>query len=106
MNLEALPAAVPLVIVLVIGIRSTFRLWRDYRRAAPYIRRQNRAIGQSFVVVSVAIVVAVGYFAVRTLLRLIDVEVPDSLVLLSYAVSLPVLLLPAYLERVWRWVGR
>lgn len=105
MKTDALAPALLLVVVFAIGIRSTWRLWQQYRRIGPFVQRRNRLLAQSFVVTCLLVLFAVGYFAIRTVTRLAGFDSPEWITIISYVVSTPVLLLPVYLEYVWNRIG-
>lgn len=106
MKTDALGPTLLLVVVLALGIRSTWRLWRQYRAIGPFVQRRNRLLAQAFVVTCLIVLLAVGYFAVRTVARFAGFDSPEWITIISYVVSTPVLLLPVYLEYVWNRIGQ
>lgn len=106
MNVEALPAAIVFVVVFLIGARSTRRLWATYLAIAPYLRPSRRLLGKAFVIVSVLVMIAIGWFGSLTIRTLLGFERLDWSPVVSYVVSLPVLLIPVLLDYVWARVGQ
>lgn len=114
MNVDALPLALVLAIVLTIGVRDTWFLRREYNAVAGDLLPRYRELGRAFVVASAAILVALGWFAVLTVRRLLGFEQLGDIVVLGLSIpvgliglliSIPVLMLPHYFRRVWQRVG-
>lgn len=105
MNPEAIPAAVIFGLAFLAGARSTRRLLSTYGRIAPLLAPNRRAIGRAFVVVSVMVLGAVGWLGFLAVRRLLGFEPIEWSFVVSYLVSIPVLFVPSYLERVWNRVG-
>lgn len=106
MNPEAILPSLLFVVVFILGVDATHWLWQNYRAIAPTLNPRARAIGFAFVVVSVAIVVVVGWLGFLSVRRLLGFEALEWSFIVSYALSIPVLLIPVYLKRVWQRIGR
>lgn len=103
MNTDALVPAGILLGAFLVGLRSTVRIFRLYRAIAPVLLPLRRLIAWAFVVVCVLIIVAVGWLAFVQVRRLLGFEPFELSALISYVLTIPVLLIPLFLERVlWR----
>lgn len=98
---------VGVLIAFTFGVRSTWRLWRRYRDAAPVlVEWRERLVLGSIVFVAFAITGAAAYFAFLAVRRLLGYEALDWSPYASSAVAIFVLLIPTYLERIVARVAR
>ncbi len=90
-----------------LGIRSTWRLWRRYRTVTPLLLdpRERLVLG-AFVIVSVLITTAAGYFGLLTVRRIIGFEPLEFTPIISLFVVIVVLLIPVYLDQLVQRVAR
>ena len=105
MNPDALLPAIVIGVLLVRGILATWWLRQDYRAVKPLLVPRYQSIGRAFVIASLVVVIALGWFAIVTARRLLGFEAFDWTPIVSWIIVMPALLLPDYLWRVWRMVG-
>jgi hypothetical protein len=94
------------ILAFLIGARSTLRLWGTYQRVAPNLVYRDRLILQAFVVASVTITLAAGYFGAFSVRRILDYPPIDWQPPVSALVAAAVLLLPRYFDRTVDRIAR
>lgn len=99
-NALEIVAVVVWTIAAVLGVRSTFRVYRIYRAISPVLQPYGRMIGRSFVVVCCVITLAALYFGILAVWRLAGNDPVPWTPLVSAVVASAVLLLPPYLDRI------
>lgn len=99
--------ALGVIIAFLSGTRSTWRLWRRYTSArVVLLEPRERLILRSFVIVSVMITVAAGYFGFVALRRMLGYDPLDWTPTVSVLLAIVILFIPTMLDLVVARVAR
>jgi hypothetical protein len=90
--------ALAVVVAFAAGVRSTWRLWRRYADASPILDARERLLLRSFVIVSVLITAAAGFYGFLAARRLMGYEPLEWVPLVSVIIAIAVLLIPVGLD--------
>lgn len=98
MNIGELLPVLILTVAAVADLGSTWRMWARYKRVGPSLKRRERLILQSYVVICVVMTAVAGVFAILTTRRMLGFEPLDGATTVTWVLSIGALFIPTYLE--------
>lgn len=90
----------------IVGVWSTWDVWRIHRDTAPRLKPLEQLVLGVFVAVCVVITAAAGYYGLLAVRRLMGLEALEWSPLVGAVVAMAVLLLPARVRYVARRITR
>lgn len=98
--------ALTFVFAFLVGVRSTWRLWRRYQATSPTLTEPRAyLVLVAFVAVSLIVTAAAGYFGFVSVRRLLGFEPIPGTPFVSTIVAICVLFIPALLDAVVKRVA-